>query len=469
MPTLKEIISACGHITLTDERGFPKAGTGYLVASDRVATCAHVVEKATASDIRVDINGKIRRVKNICVNKESDCAVLVLTDSLVDVSPLKLGGECKWKATWDSYGFPAVAKGAGVTMSGVVSNPDARDDLNAVVLELTSPEVSAGMAAPIHGFSGSPVIVNDVVVGHLKRFLSDPDQPNRPAYGKVYATRSECVWNLLVEDNLADSADLPSLPPAALVLQPVQPPAPGSTEYALQHRKIQKLLKEWTTKDMPPGVAGLVASESLIQLGEPDEALKVLKTVPTSIRNDQLRALALAKIGKPETLDESIRILEKLQSTGHFDTETGGLLGGRYKQEWQQSGDSNHLRKSHIMYLDTFKATRDPYPGINAAATALWLKDKPTSEKIAQQILDILSNVTLESSDAWALATKGEATLLTGDAEHAKKWYEQAAKRYNYAKGAIAAMRSQAEHDLTALGLKKNAFDGIFTNKKIFK
>jgi hypothetical protein len=459
---LKAIKSACGHITLTDERGFPKAGTGYLIAADRAATCAHVVDNAETGNIQIDFGGKTRQVWHVRINKESDCAVLTLSENIVGVTPLKLG-ECEWNAAWHSYGFPAVAKGAGLTMSGVVSDPDARDDLKAAVLELTSPEVAAGMAAPIHGFSGSPVIVNDVVVGHLKRFLSDPNEPTRPAYGKVYATRSECVHDLLLEDSVSDStvAPLVASPPS-----PVQPPKLGSEEYASQHRKILQLLEEWSTEDMPPGKAVLVASESLIQLGEPDEALKVLNTVPMGLRNEQLRALALAKIGEPDTLDESILILEKLRQEGHFDAETGGLLGGRYKQEWQRSGDSNHLRKSHTMYLDTFKVTRDPYPGINAAATALWLKDKSTSEYIARQILEMMNDVSLESTDGWALATKGEATLLTGDAERAKQWYAQAAKRFNYGKGAIEAMRSQAQLNLKALGLKADAMEDVFLDKE---
>lgn len=328
MLTLDEIVAACGHISATDDLGQSKTGTGYLIACNRIATCAHVVEHATTGSISINFYGIKQEARVLRTNADSDCAILELNDPLADVQPLRLGGKCNWKATWDSYGFPSLARGAGVTMSGIVSNPKAKDDRHAFVLELTSPEVAAGMAAPIHGLSGSPVIVDGVVVGHLKRFLSDPENPLRPAYGKVYATPSDCVSNLLNDDNKGDSFHLFSFELTPSTLSPVDPPQLGSNAHMQHLQKIRELLQKWPSQDMPPGLAGLVASESLIQLGEPNEALNILATVPASVKNDQLRALALAKIGLPSTLDASIRILENLRKVGHFDAETGGLLGG---------------------------------------------------------------------------------------------------------------------------------------------
>ncbi len=465
MLTLDEIVAACGHISVTTDLEQSKAGTGYLIASNRVATCAHVVEHATAGSIAIDFDGIKREARILRTNGDSDCAILELNDPLVEVQPLRLGGECKWKATWDSYGFPSLARGAGVTMSGIVSNPKAKDDRQAFVLELTSPELAAGMAAPIHGFSGSPVIVDGVVVGHLKRFLSDPENPLRPAYGKVYATPSDCVSNLLNDNNNGDSFHLFPFMLTPSTLSPVEPPPPGSNGHMQHLQKIRELLQKWPSQDMPPGLAGLVASESLIQLGEPNEALNILATVPAGVKNDQLRALALAKIGLPSTLDASIRILENLRRVGHFDAETGGLLGGRYKQIWQRSRSAVDLRKAHDMYLCTFETTKNPYPGINAAATALWLDEKPTSEEIAVRVLTIFDDLTLDASDTWALATKGEALLLTGNVNEAKNWYARAAERCNYAKDTVQIMRQQAERDLDALGFDVSVFDDIFTHK----
>ena len=53
------------------------------------------------------------------------------------------------------------------------------------------------MASNVHGFSGSPVMVEKLVVGHLSRILGDDEYAGRAAYGLLYATPSEAVLKLL--------------------------------------------------------------------------------------------------------------------------------------------------------------------------------------------------------------------------------------------------------------------------------
>jgi len=449
MLTLDEIIAACGHITTIDSLGRQISGTGYLIAPNLVATCEHVVKDAAPDAIKIDFDGTAKSAKSIRANPASDCAIIELESPLVQVSPLSIAGTCNWKATWDSYGFPAAGKGAGVTMSGIVSNPKAKDDLRTDVLELTSPEVAAGMASPLHGFSGSPVIVDGVVVGHLKRFLSDPYEPTRPAYGKVYATRAACVNNLLDGTALAEPIT-------------VKPPQVGSPAYEVHLRQVRTLLDQWSKAEMRPGQAGLVAAESLIQLGAPDEALNVLDTVPQTIRKNQLIALALAKTQQPDKLEKSVRILEGLRADGNFDAETGGLLAGRFKQIWKQSGKKEDLEKSHQMYSFTFTATNDPYPGINAAATALWLGNKSESKQIAAKVLEIVDTKSPGSMNHWDLATKAEALMLTNSIDQAKEWYKKAALHCNYARESINTMRAQIDRHIVIMGIDRNAFEDVF-------
>jgi len=449
MLTLDEIIAACGHITSVNSLGIQVTGTGYLIAPNLVATCEHVVNDAAHETIKIMFDGTVKFAKSVRVNPDTDCAIIELTDPLASVTPLTMGGACTWEATWHSYGFPAAANGAGITMKGIVSNPKARDDLHAEVLELTSPEVAAGMATPLHGFSGSPVIVDGVVVGHIKRFLSDPAEPLRPAFGKVYATRSACVIGLFDENALFE-------PP------PIVPPQAGSLAYVDHLHHVLDLLGQWSNADMPPGQAGLVAAESLIQLGVPEKALNVLNAVPQSFRKDQLFALALAKTQQPDNIDKAVKILEALQASGHFDAETGGLLGGRFKQMWNQSGKKVDLERSHKMYLATFAESDDPYPGINAAATALWLGNKPESEQIALKVLEIVDAKSPGRMDHWDIATKAEALLLSGNTDQAKKWYKKAALRCDFAPESINTMRSQAKKHIDHLGIGKNVFDDVF-------
>ncbi len=457
MLTPKEIKPACGHITSTNTIGQQTMGTGYLITAQLVATCEHVVSDAVLATIKINFNGIIKLAKGIRRNERSDCAIIELDEPLVNVTPLVLGGICSWNATWFTCGFPVAAKGSPLTLDGMVSDNDAIDDLQAEVLELTSPSVAAGMATPLHGFSGSPIIVDGVVVGHLKRFLSDPAEPTRPAFGKVYATRAACVHGLLAIDDAELSEPKSVIPPQ------IDTPA-----YKDHLDKVHTLLSKWSNEDMPPGQAGLVAAESLIQLGVPEEAINVLDAIPQdvnkvqSVRKSQLFALALAKTQRPENIERAVTILEGLQAEGHFDAETGGLLGGRFKQMWDQSGNKADLERSHKMYLATFAASGDPYPGINAAATALWLGDKPESKRIALEVLAHVDTKSPASMDHWGLATKAEALTLTGDIDQAREWYKKAAVHCDYAPESINTMRSQADKHIDTLGMSKDIFTDVF-------
>lgn len=457
MLTLDEIIAACGYITATDSLGRPLTGTGYLIAPNLVATCGHVVKDVVPEAISISFDGIMKTAKSVSVNTDTDCAVIELDVALSSVTPLRIGGPCVWKATWDSYGFPAAAKGAGITMSGIVSNPKAKDDLHAEVLELTSPEVAAGMATPLHGFSGSPVIVDGFVVGHLKRFLPDTDKPDHPAFGKVYATRAACVHSLLAGTDLVLTEPLP-----------IELPQADTPTYKAHLDKIRTLLAKWSLEEMPPGQAGLVAAESLIQLGVPEEAINVLVNVPQkigkylAIRKNQLFALALAKTSQPENIEKAVGILEKLRANGNFDAETGGLLGGRFKQLWNRSGNNTDLERSHKMYLDTFNTSNDPYPGINAAATALWLGNQEESKRIASEVLAHIDAKTPGSMNYWDLATKAEALTLTGNITEAKEWYQKAAERCDYAPESINTMRTQAIMNIDSLGVNADVFGNVF-------
>jgi len=173
-------------------------GTGYLVASKRVATCAHVVRKwpegkglVFLGPDQVRVNGKVKDV-----DKELDCAIVELLDD-VDARPLPLDSRPSRKAIWEGFGFPATAKGAGLPMDGHVADPDIKDDRNVPSILLYSKIVAAGQASPLHGFSGSPALVQGAVVGHLRKHLGDPDDRTRGAYGYVYACPVTAVRALL--------------------------------------------------------------------------------------------------------------------------------------------------------------------------------------------------------------------------------------------------------------------------------
>jgi hypothetical protein len=212
MTDISAIKAGCGLVLAGT-----KKGTGYLVSQTHVVTCAHVVEDLGRGDpLRINFDDVEYEAAVSKVDGISDSAVLVLARPVERV-PLPLGGPCKWKAPWDGYGFPGVGRGAGLPLEGVVMDPDGNDDQKVSVLVLSSPQVAAGMAAPLHGFSGSPVLVEGAVIGHIKRFVQDPDNPLRPAYGLVYATPSSAILKLT------------GLPAAVSHVEPPEPLFPTTT------------------------------------------------------------------------------------------------------------------------------------------------------------------------------------------------------------------------------------------------
>jgi tetratricopeptide (TPR) repeat protein len=84
------------------------------------------------------------------------------------------------------------------------------------------------MASPLHGFSGSPVLVEGKVVGHIKRVLSDPDYPGRPALGIVYAVPSRAVLGLLGAAPAVERVE----PPEVTSIAGQIPPLPAGQYHA---------------------------------------------------------------------------------------------------------------------------------------------------------------------------------------------------------------------------------------------
>ncbi|MGC9969560.1 MAG: TIR domain-containing protein [Bryobacteraceae bacterium] len=190
----KTMKAACGRVETPDGG----QGTAYLVAIDRMATCEHVVQSvAEGEEVIVHFGADSRNATVLKKEAVGDSALLKLDLPLAGATPLPLAGRCARKAVWDGFGFVGLARTEGLPLEGEVLDPEHQDDLGHPALVLFSPEVAAGMAAPLHGFSGSPVLVEGVVVGHIKRVLSDPDNPGRPALGIVYCTPSRVVLELL--------------------------------------------------------------------------------------------------------------------------------------------------------------------------------------------------------------------------------------------------------------------------------
>lgn len=201
-----QLKKACGLIKTTGS-----TGTGYLVASNYVVTCDHVVRSVPidgeATVFFGDQNLTARLVKR---NKEADCALLELKTPLTGVTPLKLTQTAYIGAPWRAYGFPGIIRGTGLALTGDVQDPKGLDPLKTDSIVLYSREIAAGKGAQPQGFSGTPIQVGGYIIGHLKRIIptNQDDEPQRAEMGILYACPTRYI-----EEMLPPEAKTPELEP----------------------------------------------------------------------------------------------------------------------------------------------------------------------------------------------------------------------------------------------------------------
>lgn len=195
-------------------------------------------------------------------------------------------------------------------------------------------------------------------------------------------------------------------------------------------QKLLQLFKEgglvWKTS---ASLACKVA-EGLIKLGKEDDAINLLgqaeKDFPKSIRPKQLKALALARRGKDNDLDEAQDILGELYAINHLDPETLGIYGRTWMDRYKLSGDISQLRQSRNYYAEAFeKSPDDYYTGINAASKSILLGEVERGKEYADRVENIVGNRPV-AGDYWQTATVAEVLLI-------QKKYTEAADMYQHA------------------------------------
>lgn len=199
---LSKLKNACVHITVRCQ-GETTVGTGYLIRPKWVATCEHVVRGLRlGSQATVRLYDREYPATLDRLDPENDCALLRLEKPIDDAEPLRLRSQCAKDEVWQSYGFPQVTGGAGLNLTGVVHDPAGEDTLRSPSLLLACQSVTHG--APLQGFSGSPVVIGDHVVGHLKRII--PDAQGGAMFSLVYACPARFIEALLPIDVMQSQA-----------------------------------------------------------------------------------------------------------------------------------------------------------------------------------------------------------------------------------------------------------------------
>ncbi|MCC6589503.1 MAG: DUF4071 domain-containing protein [Bryobacterales bacterium] len=594
---LESIKSAIARVICGAEQG-----TAYLVSPTRLVTCYHVVSQGGA--VAVTMGGAKLTAKVVFPTDDAEMALADAADTAVlelsqpvtatpfDVAPY--GQEGRWR----TYGFPALADGTGLPLEGSVLDSNGLDVNQQSAMVLYSDQIAAGMAAPVGGFSGSPVLVDGIVVGHLKRVLSERDKPGRPVLGLLFATPAKDIAKLA---NLTIAAVAAPAPPAGanlkggrifisyrskvrqwardladamehrgievwldqeqikpgdvlantiqqgltnargavalitkewldspwcqeeanallqrdvedknfrlvpVLLEDVKLPAmwagriwidfrgqsgpkgaalerlllalSGENSPAMDAEKaVQSMIEEiqsavtadrvyrlWTKlrrTSMVDNRVSEAAADVLIGFGRADYALEVIGTAGDGIRARQLRGLALAKTDR---LEDAIEVLRKLEAETEddMDSETGGILAGRYRQMWEKTNDPTWLINARDTYKKYFQKSNDPYCGINAASLALLDGDRPEARKLAGQLVSALEN--RQDLDRWNLATLGEANLILEDLDKAKEWYRRAAGAAAGRHQDIVVMRRTARKTLEAIQQPKNLLDKVLS------
>jgi class 3 adenylate cyclase len=178
-------------------------------------------------------------------------------------------------------------------------------------------------------------------------------------------------------------------------------------------------------------------AEHFRDLGEPllvyDVACEGLERWPGDVRLRQLKALALADSGEPDT---AVAIVEELEREGSADQETLGIMARAYKDLWlmarQPVERAAHLRRAAQAYERAYQQTGGYWTGINAAMMAVMLGERRRAAILARavhrQCLNELGGLQAGSHETyWPLATLGEAALILGQRRAAERWYAEAA------------------------------------------
>jgi class 3 adenylate cyclase len=148
-----------------------------------------------------------------------------------------------------------------------------------------------------------------------------------------------------------------------------------------------------------------------------DNAVSGLAEAPGDLELQFLSVLSLARSGATALAAERFAAL----GLAGRDDAAGQLaidipaLGARIAKDRALAAPADVraplLRDAVDAYAAIFAASGDAYPGINAAALALWADDAGEARRLAAEVL---GRVAPDAADYWSLATVAEAELILG-------------------------------------------------------
>lgn len=122
------------------------------------------------------------------------------------------------------------------------------------------------------------------------------------------------------------------------------------------------------------------------------------------------------------------------------------LRGRLWKDAFHRAPDAADAaaiaERARKEYVAAYALNRDSFPGINAATLSMLLGDRVASQRLAQEILAKLAAQT-STHTLWDHATAGEAQLLVGQLDDARRSYAAACALAPGDTGSVATMRRQ--------------------------
>ncbi len=436
-----------------------KVGSGFLVDGAKVRTCSHVVKDLPVGTPVQCTFGDSQKLVDFRITSNdaaTDVAYLDPDDptALATIATPRIADSARKFVNWWSWGFPALASGVGVPVFGYLADPDATRD-GRKCFQLFGANL-LGDDAQLGGYSGSPVLVESEIVAMIERAFGGAGDGQRARFGLIFA---------LPMGGPSSGADGKNRPPApsGTFLTDDEPTAEEMEQLRLfselhcasSAASVMRVLSEWKkTAPMPPNVP-LIAAERIIGMGVPRIALKVLDGQEESVRKAQLGALSLSLLGKHDKAQSLIRGIEVITP------ESGGISAGILKRRYIETKNQAWLLGAFDQYDLAFRRSRDPYPGINAAATALWLGRKDFSRATALEVSSLVAAKPEPTRDQWDWATLGEASLLNEDIDQALACYGKAVSLAPAHAREISVMRKQARISLKLLKQPPNLLDPV--------
>lgn len=213
--TISRLLESCAYLQWTPPGSTPKRGTGYLIGPSLIATAQHVIDEEGVPPpeiIEVRLADEVHTARRIADDAANDCAVLRL-DQPSRQPPLRLALGCTSYEKFLSVGFPVANAQAPLPLFGRVLSPAWPDTDRLISILVYSPALGGQGGSP-YGFSGSPVMIDGVCVGHLKSIIpGDADGSARSTrirrlrqrathaqYGYVYVCPVKHVQALLSQE-----------------------------------------------------------------------------------------------------------------------------------------------------------------------------------------------------------------------------------------------------------------------------